>query len=95
MDQPRFRFDGDTFDASRDGQRLSEQLQHVLAYMRQHEWVTLRELELAMREAGVHASNAGVSARLRDLRKRRFGAYTIERQYIANGLWQYRLAEAK
>ena len=38
------------------------------------------------------ASQAGVSARLRDLRKAKFGSQTIEKRYVANGLWVYRLS---
>ena len=33
---------------------------------------------------------ASVSARLRDLRKKRFGSHIITRRYVSDGLWQYR-----
>lgn len=54
-------------------------------------WRTLREL--ADRAGG---SEAGVSARLRDLRKPEFGAYVVERRRregCAN-LWEYRVLPA-
>lgn len=34
---------------------------------------------------------ASVSARLRDLRKQRFGGHTVEREYVSRGLFHYRL----
>jgi len=36
-------------------------------------------------------SEASVSARLRDLRKAKFGAHTIERQRVSAGLFRYRM----
>jgi len=32
---------------------------------------------------------------MRDLRKERFGAYTVERQYLGNGLYTYRVIVPK
>ena len=37
-------------------------------------------------------AKAGVSARIRDLKKERFGAYVIEKQRVSGGLWRYRMA---
>ena len=34
---------------------------------------------------------ASVSARLRDLRKAKFGGHEIERRYVGDGLWEYRM----
>lgn len=52
-------------------------------------WWTLAELAAHIG----HVSEAGVSARLRDLRKARFGSHTIERRRVpnGNGLHEYRL----
>ena len=36
-------------------------------------------------------SEAGISARLRDLRKEKFGGYSIERKRSDEGLWWYRM----
>ncbi|TAL40788.1 MAG: hypothetical protein EPN91_12340 [Salinibacterium sp.] len=80
-------FSGSTIDPTLDEVRLSEQLGAVVAIMRDGEWRTLAELaEL------VSAPEASVSARLRDLRKPRFGAWTVERRRVpeGNGLHQYR-----
>ena len=79
--------DGETFDADLDGARLSTQLGKVERLMRDGRWRTLAEI----REA-VGGSEAGVSARLRDLRKTRFGAWTVERRRESvSGLWAYRM----
>lgn len=82
------RFDGTTFDQQADEDRLKTQLGRVHSLMANGAWWTLKEL--AERSGGTEAS---VSARLRDLRKERFGGYTVERQRVpgANGLWQYRI----
>jgi hypothetical protein len=34
---------------------------------------------------------ASVSAQLRHLRKPRFGGHTVERRYMSNGLYEYKL----
>lgn len=79
-------FDGETFEAERDGKRLGSQLERVRDAMRDGQWWTL--IDLAMECGG---SEASVSARLRDLRKPKFGNHIIERQYVKDGLWQYRM----
>lgn len=83
------RFDGRTFDADADGQRLAGQLERVRALMADGTWRTLAEIA-----ARVGGSEAGVSARTRDLKKKRFGGHKVEkrRRGGANkGLWEYRL----
>lgn len=69
------RFDGTTYEARHDQQRLAGQTLAVYRAMLSGRWLTLRELA---DETG--APEASISARLRDLRKPRFGAYTIERR---------------
>lgn len=80
-------FDGTTYDHAKDGQRLASQLERVRYAMQDGQWHTLREL--ADRCGG---SEASISARLRDLRKARFGAMDVQRERVAGGLWRYRLA---
>ena len=78
-------FDGATFDSSLDGPRLTSQLGRVKALMLDGRWHSLAEI------AGrVGGSEAGVSARLRDLRKPRNGGWNVERQRVDAGLWEYR-----
>lgn len=79
-------FDGETIEPARDHDRLRAQLHRVLNAVSDHEWKTL--LKLSMETGDPEAS---VSARLRDLRKDKFGGYTIERRYAGGGLWEYRL----
>jgi hypothetical protein len=79
-------FDGKTYDPVRDGHRLRMQLNRVWMLMMDGQWRTLEEIALACR-----GSEAAVSARLRDFRKTKFGAHTVERRYLSNGLWQYRV----
>lgn len=78
-------FDGRTYQPERDRERLSGMLARVAATMADSRWHTLRELAEA-----TGGSEAAVSARLRDLRKPRFGGHIIERRYVVSGLWEYR-----
>jgi len=81
-------FDGITYQPELDFNRLSTQLERVRALTLGSDWWTLREL--ADRTG---ASEASVSARLRDLRKQRFGGYTVERRRVSGGLWQYKVSQ--
>lgn len=74
---------GETFDAARDGKRLSAQAADVYALMRDGRWRTLGDIS----EATGHPE-ASVSARLRDLRG---AGHTVERAYVSRGLWRYRV----
>jgi hypothetical protein len=82
-------FDGPTFGAALDANRLGCQLEAVRAWMLAHDgWQTLSEIA---RGAGYSdAAVVSVSGRLRDLRKPRFGGYTVERRRGA-GTWEYRV----
>jgi len=79
--------DGSTFDRARDGERLNGQAADVFNYMQHGQWRTLADIA-----AATGAPEASVSARLRDLKKEKFGGYKVERRYIANGLYQYRVS---
>ena len=81
-------FDGHTYHAPRDQARLSGQLYAVSMILADYQWHTLEELA-----DKTGASVASVSARIRDLRKTRFGGRTIDRKYFSNGLWRYRLVK--
>jgi len=80
-------FDGRTFSPAQDGSRLTSQLRQVRECLSNGDWWTLTALA-----AVAGGSESGVSARLRDLRKPRFGGYVIERERRKGGLWCYRLA---
>lgn len=82
-------FDGETYEPERDGDRLEASLGRIRAAMADGRWWTLPELA----HAG-ECSPAGASARLRDLRKPKFGGHTVERRYRGDGVWEYRLTSA-
>lgn len=82
-------FDGRTFVSSLDGARLTTQFKLVAALMLDGRWRTLAEIA-----AKTGGSEAGVSARLRDFRKEKFGGHTVARRRrgdAARGLHEYRL----
>lgn len=85
-DMAGLHFDGATYDHARDCTRLAEQTQAVFAIMKDGQYHTLSDIA---RMTG--APEASVSARLRDLRKPRFGGHTVNRQYVRRGLFQYQL----
>lgn len=68
-------FDGETYDPEQDAARLGKQLLAVRDLMLDGIWRTLAEIE---RETGY--PQASVSARLRDLRKEKFGGYVVKRR---------------
>lgn len=78
--------DGDSYSAGRDLSRLNAQARDVYRYMMHGEWRTLADIA-----HNTGHPEASVSARLRDLRKPKFGGFTVERRYIANGQYHYRL----
>lgn len=79
-------FDGATYNPARDQKRLGGQLERVYVAMCDGNWWGLKSLA-----AVVDGSEAAVSARIRDLRKDRFGGHQIERRCLGGGHWQYRL----
>lgn len=84
-----FDFSGATYQSRLDRCRLNRQLVAVFSLMADGAWRTLREIADA-----VNAPEASVSARLRDLRKKRFGAWKVEsrrRGEAARGLYEYRV----
>jgi hypothetical protein len=89
--QGELRFDGTTYDPPQDRERLTAQLAQVRALMADGRWRTLAAI--AMRTG---APEASVSARLRDLRKPRFGGYRVDRRRVTDGhgLHEYRLGPA-
>jgi hypothetical protein len=84
--QQELRFNGADYDPERDNGRLGAQLKRVFDYVSDGHWHTLEDM----------ANNTGdpaasISAQLRHLRKERFGSWNVERRYINNGLYEYRL----
>lgn len=83
-------FGGRTYHPPLDKERLLSALESVRQVMADGQWRTLREIDGA---TGGRYSTAGISARLRDLRKPRFGFHQIERRRIPASpwTWQYRM----
>lgn len=61
--------------APSDGPRLGRQLAQAASLMRDGQWRTTQS----------------VSARLRDLRKPRYGSHPVERRRVSAGVFQYRV----
>lgn len=78
--------DGSTYNRGRDLSRLNNQARDVYEYMSHGDWRTLADIA-----HNTGHPEASVSARLRDLRKPHLGGFIVERRYIANGFYQYRL----
>jgi len=84
---PDADMDGDTYDPALDRVRLNGQNFKVYMLMRDGIWRRLSQISWA-----VHCPEASVSARLRDLRKKKFGEHTVNRRRVtATGLWEYQL----
>ncbi len=79
-------FDGATYLHERDGLRLSGLMGRAFDCVKSGEWFTLAKLsELT------GGSESGCAARLRDLRKERFGGFEVERIHTIAGIHLYRL----
>ncbi len=86
-------FDGDTYEPKFDATRLRGEMARVYAIMKscwmRREWITLSEIA-----AITDDPEASISARLRDLRKAKFGAHTVNRRRRGDppkGLFEYQL----
>ena len=86
MDFTQVRFNGADYTPERDNQRLGKQLDRVVWAMQDEMWHTLAAVARMTGDP-----EASVSAQLRHLRKPRFGGHTVERRYVANGLYEYKL----
>ena len=80
------RFDGADYQPARDDIRLTGQLGRVFDVMSDGCWHTLQAIADATGDPP-----ASISAQLRHLRKKRFGAHTVDREHLGGGLYQYRL----
>lgn len=76
-----------TYLGDLDGERLTSQLDAVLALMGDGQWRTLSQIKAAIGRG----SEAGLSARLREIRNSRRGVVERRRRGDPkNGLWEYR-----
>jgi hypothetical protein len=91
-----YAFDGATYSPVFDYERLAGQNRKVYDLMVDGKWRTLNEIETGIRDLDPQAriSQASASARLRDLRKERFGGHTVNRRPRGErsaGLFEYQL----
>jgi hypothetical protein len=92
METATFSVDGNTYQPEFDLTRLKSQAERVHFFMTSHGddwWRTLREIASV---AG--GSEAGVSARLRDFRKKKWGGWIVDRRRRGDpklGIWEYRV----
>ena len=94
-------FDGVTISFEHDQKRLTGQLKAVYEVISHRgslrRWYTLAEIRMWVRANSyptINASEASVSARLRDLRKEKFGGHTVNKRRRGDpkrGLWEYQL----
>lgn len=80
------KFDGETYHAPQDCKRLTGQLGAVHETMSSGEWLSLNDISIRTGKP-----EASISARLRDLRKPRFGSHVVNRQRSkrGGGTWVY------
>jgi len=80
------RFNGADYKPDRDNPRLTGQLLRIWETVSDGFWYTLKDI--AVRTGDPEPS---ISAQLRHLRKPRFGGHIVEREYVTNGLYKYRV----
>lgn len=80
------RFNGSDYDPMRDDSRLTGQLLRVWEVVKDGSWNTLDQIAAATGDPP-----ASISAQLRHLRKQRFGGHKVEKHYVGNGLFQYKV----
>jgi hypothetical protein len=85
IDFSRTYFDGPDVMAA-DAGRLRHQLNQVAVLMGDHAWRSLSEIG-----ACTGYPEASIGARLRDLRKARFGSFVVERRRRSAGTFEYRV----
>lgn len=88
-------FDGETIDPLRDDARLNRQMGDVWHTLVDivPDWISLTQLQESIYSLNGHYhSEPGISARLRDLRKPKYGCWDVQRKPSGRrGLWLYRL----
>ena len=82
------RFDGAVYEPERDDDRLRGQMDRIYAAVKDGRWRTLAEIAELTGDP-----QASISAQLRHLRKRRFGAYDVQKRHLRGGTWVYRLQD--
>jgi len=79
-------FAGESYDPQRDFHRLHGQLRRVYDVMKDGQWHSVNEMV-----AACGGTAASITARVRDLRKQKFGARKVDRRHVKDGFFLYRL----
>jgi hypothetical protein len=95
-------FAGTGYDPQFDRARLALLIERVRLHMLSVEWITLRELKLALEEKFPPAAfpESSLTAQLRNLRKPEYSYRLIKRRRAGThgpctGIWEYRLLPAR
>lgn len=80
------RFAGSDYQPMRDDIRLTGQLLRIWTLVCDGGWWTLDRLAKLTGDPA-----PSISAQLRHLRKARFGAHKVDKTYVGEGLFQYRV----
>jgi len=86
-DFSRAEFDGYTYEPEFDQNRLRGEMSRVYRVIKDGDWHTLSEISFLTGDP-----EAGISARLRDLRKKKFGGHVVNRRRRGDpkhGLFEY------
>jgi hypothetical protein len=86
--EEEMQFSGSSYDPDLDRDRLTTQFNRCFDVMCDGNWHTLKEL---VSYSG--GTEQAISARVRDMRKSRFGGHTVERRRVAGkrGVYEYKL----
>lgn len=76
---------GETYVHDRDYDRLNAQQRAVFELMQNRDWWTYAQIA-----AKTRYPEGSIGARIRDLQKREFGGWRVEREHVSRGLHRYR-----
>lgn len=86
---PRFSYDDQGYDPALDRCPMTGQIRRLWAFMRDGQWRTLHRIALA-----IGYLESSVSANLRNLRKQKYGGFTVNKRIGKNGFgwwWEYQM----
>jgi len=89
------KFDGVVYDEVKDFDRLTGQLKRVHEALSGERWRTVGEIqECIRRQENIVDPECSISAQIRNLRKKRFGGWIIERRRRGgedSAIWEYKI----
>jgi hypothetical protein len=74
-------------------EKLQRHLRPLKSILNKAGWLTLSEIDYRLQTKGVYIEPQSISARLRDLRKDEHGSHIVERRYVGDGVFEYRLGK--